>query len=341
MKKIYKKQKRSNSVRFLNSFNEYSKLCYPKAGLIQIASLFIDSIWCYAIYGAYPNNYFEYKFAEKRHDLRKYIVTRRHARHFIYTVNGNEVNMKFRDKSKFNTIFSSFIHREWIDMKSADIESFKGLISRHEKIFVKPSNGMFGADTLVINSSEIKSVNELYEQYSGRDVLFEEYITACNEISELHPASLNTIKVHTFNNNGKVTFINAVLRIGQSGAIVDNIHGSVGMMADIDLNRGVIISKAISLNGNTYSFHPDSGKQIVGMEIPNWDKIKSLVAELSKVVPETPFVGWDIAIMLNGCLEVIEGNDRPDFTSMQMPTGHGILPFIDRLKSDFFGKGKD
>jgi hypothetical protein len=325
-------------VHFVDTFNEYFNLCYPKAGLIKKAFLFTDSLWCFAIYGAYSNNYFEYKFAEKRHELRKDIVTRRHARHFIYTVNGNKVNMDFRDKSKFNTIFSSYIHRDWIDMKSADIESFKNFISKHEKIFVKPSNGMFGADTLVINSSEIKSVNELYEQYSGRDVLFEEHITACKEISELHPASLNTIKVHTFNNNGKVTFINAVLRIGQSGAIVDNIHGSVGMAADIDLEHGVIISKAANLNGNVYSYHPDTGKQIIGMEIPAWDKIKALVAELSNVVSKTPFVGWDIAIMPDERLELIEGNDRPDFTTIQVPTGRGVLPFINELMNSYLKK---
>ena len=57
----------------------------------------------------------------------------------------------------------------------------------------------------------------------------------------------------------------------------------------------------------TFATHPLSGTPIVGFRVPYYDRVIAFVDELSREIPEVPYVGWDVAIAPDGPV-VIEGN---------------------------------
>lgn len=48
-------------------------------------------------------------------------------------------------------------------------------------------------------------------------------------------------------------------------------------------------------------------------------------------------VGWDVAILLNGCLELIEGNHSPGMNIVQAPAKHGVHKRFASMLLDYYG----
>lgn len=48
--------------------------------------------------------------------------------------------------------------------------------------------------------------------------------------------------------------------------------------------------------GNRYVVHPDTKKPTVGFSIPQWEMAVDLSLKLSLVVPESVYIGWDLAL---------------------------------------------
>ena len=52
---------------------------------------------------------------------------------------------------------------------------------------------------------------------------------------------------------------------------------------------------------------------------PYWDKVLDAVTRASKISNKVRYVGWDIAILENGEVSIIEGNCSSDPDITQMP----------------------
>ena len=70
--------------------------------------------------------------------------------------------------------------------------------------------------------------------------------------------------------------------------------------------------------------HPDSGQPILGTQVPNWPEIARIALEASRIVPEIPLTGWDIAPVDGGAV-LVELNETPDFRLHQIADRRGIL----------------
>ena len=99
--------------------------------------------------------------------------------------------------------------------------------------------------------------------------------------------------------------------------IVDNFHKD-GMVCDIDLETGTIVTDAIDRSGTTYTKHPRSGYEFKGFQIPHWDKVLKLAEDAIRVQPGVNYVGWDIAVCPDKAV-IIEGNSAPDLVLIQAP----------------------
>ena len=76
-------------------------------------------------------------------------------------------------------------------------------------------------------------------------------------------------------------------------------------------------------NGLSVIFHPDSGCQILGMQIPRWDELRALGLELAAVLPEQKYISWDFALTDDGWV-VVEGNCAGQFVCPQLTTLQGL-----------------
>ena len=119
-----------------------------------------------------------------------------------------------------------------------------------------------------------------------------------------------------------------MLRTGRKGSHVDN-WGAGGIGYDFDIETGICVGYGRDKKNRPYIFHPDSGVQMVGFKLPNYEVLKKTIIEMSQLVPAARFVGFDIAITQEG-YELVE---------MNCPGGHDFLqafgkPYGDILKKE-------
>ena len=75
------------------------------------------------------------------------------------------------------------------------------------------------------------------------------------------------------------------------------------------------------LNGYAYR-DPDTGKKIIGFQLPEWPQLIDTAKELARMLPEHPFIGWDFAHTDEGWV-LIEGNRKSQFVGPQISEDKG------------------
>ena len=105
-----------------------------------------------------------------------------------------------------------------------------------------------------------------------------------------------------------------------AGADLDNF-GQGGIQTTV-YDDGVCRYGAFNKAGDKYVIHPQTGVSIVGFVVPLYDEAIALAVELAPIVPEVPYVGWDIAITPERPV-VIEGNYNTGVFQMK-PSLSGI-----------------
>ena len=226
--------------------------------------------------------------------------------YFLRKYAGNEMREVHEDKEQFTEVFADKLGRMcWSNKEGATFESFEKLFESSPKLFVKPLRGKMGKGIYTIDTKE-RDARECYDEImSGRRVMVETLITQHQVMAQFGCGSVNTIRVVTLYDNDKCNFLYAVMRIG-SDKLVDNFHKD-GLIAEVDLKTGVIISNGYSLSCQEYTEDMFTGKTIKGTQIPYWDEVIALCTEAATRMKEVGVTGWDVAITENGPI-LVEGN---------------------------------
>lgn len=231
--------------------------------------------------------------------------------------------------------FSRFVHRQWHDVSSMSVGDFNSFLSSNDCI-VKPCFGTHGRGVSLVRLDEKHNWHGLYDYCCENNFLVEERLRACKEIEDFHPQSLNTIRVYSISKDGRCELVAAELRIGVGDSVIDNASAG-GIVAAIDLETGNIIGDGADKAGNRYKAHPDTGKVFKGFVIPNWQKVVDTCKEMSAVVPEMVFGGWDICVLPNGNVEMMEVNSYPNVSGLQTAYRKGLKPRFSALGKEVLG----
>lgn len=266
--------------------------------------IFVDMIWCSLRYQAGYMDYHEFEFYLLSGKQRKTYITGGINNSIIKKYNDKAHWYKLRDKAIFNLIFKKFVKREWIDLKESSIAEFKEFLKNKKQVIVKPVDEYAGKGIEVINVSD--NIEELYQTLKQNDqCLVEELIIQHEEMSKLYPKSINSLRIITFNNKNDVNVLQTVLKIG-NGGFIDNFAAG-GMYTFVD-EKGIVSSPAFDKNGSIFESHPITNTQIVGFKVPMFEEIKKIVCEAASLIPEIGFIGWDVAVSVDGPV-IIEGNE--------------------------------
>jgi hypothetical protein len=186
---------------------------------------------------------------------------------------------------------------------------------------------MSGAGIRKYVASEIDDYETLHAELLGNEqFLVEQFLEQHPVMAALCPTSVNSLRMITFRDGDTVHVLEAVLRMG-NGADVDN-YGRGGMYTVIDEVTGVAGFGAFDKYANTFDVHPATGTPIVGFRVPLYDEVLTLLDRVARVVPEIPYVGWDVAIAPDRPV-IIEGNYNTGVFQMKPSiTGSkiGLLP---------------
>ncbi len=166
-----------------------------------------------------------------------------------------------------------------------------------------------------ISNEQEYSPDELFRMLQDESQggwLLEEFIVQHPVLSALNPRSINTVRMYVFqDSNGKISVPGAFLRIGREDSLTDNSTGG-GLVSKIDFSTGTLQQTCEwSPEMNYMPQHPDHKARIEGVVVPFWQDAVTLGKKTLSVLPQTRFVGLDIAITPEGPL-MVEVNVQPD-----------------------------
>ena len=164
---------------------------------------------------------------------------------------------------------------------------------------------------------------QLYDLHDGYDLLTKKKLTQilsslsdnyvaqeCIKplpiLSQIYSQSINTFRVISYIWNSQFIIAPIGLRIGRNGSKVDNIHAGGIMIAVHD--DGSLEEYALSVTGERFYKHPDTGTVFKDIKFDFIDRIKEAAIALHKRIPELGIISWDLTIDKNGNLVLIESN---------------------------------
>jgi len=286
-----------------------------------------DMVWCSLRYQAGYLDYQEFEFYSLNAAERRTWITTGKSNSIVVRYNQRAFRQEFSDKVAFNTRFAPYLGRAWIDLRTASPDDLRRFIAQHGRVMAKPHDGMGGAGIHSIEPRDVGEVRDLHARLSASgQYLVESFISQDPAMASLSETSVNSLRVITFFDGATVHVLEAVLRMGNGGD-VDN-YGRGGMYTVLDEKSGIAPFAAFDQDSNIFTAHPSTGTRIVGFRVPRYDDVLTLLDEVARIVPEIPYVGWDVAIGVDGPL-IIEGNYNTGVFQMKPSiTGSkiGLLP---------------
>ena len=296
---------------------------YSREGAIKKARLplFFDMLYSELSTGSDAHNYYMFGFEKQTKQERREWITNHINAHTAARHSGKDIWELFEDKAKFNARFKDYVKRRWLDTRVSSTEQIFEFIKSLDRVIVKPLNLSAGEGIFLLLAEDTDNISQLLSNVrEGHHCLLEEVKENVAELKALNPTSLNTIRVVTcLNSKGELHFLCTVLRMGSTDSCIDNSIGG-GVTSYIDIGTGCLCSPAVDRKRQSFERHPHTGIELIGYQIPHWNKVLEFARKVAYVEPQAHYVGWDIALCSDG-LELIEGN---------IPPGEGIIQACDQ-----------
>ena len=181
-------------------------------------------------------------------------------------------------------------------------------------------------DGFTLNGSEFDRRELAAELADVHDHLLTEFVEQAPYADELYPDAANTIRLVTMRDpDSDEAFVGAAIhRVGtDDSAPMDNWTAG-GLSAPIDRETGRMGTAIAYPAGEElvrHDFHPDTGAQIDGATVTEWESIRERVLEIADALHYVSYAGWDLIVTEDG-FRIIEANNYPGVKSIQV---HGPL----------------
>lgn len=241
------------------------------------------------------------------------------------------------------TLFAVIEHGRFIanDLESKAALSLDALLRQVDKVAIKPRTGSggigFAAASLkngVLHLNEAPA--ESKAPFQSGAYLVSQFVSQSTYAANLFSRTTNTLRVCTmWDHEREEPFVAfAVQRIGTSTSFPVDNWGAGGLSADVDIETGVLGRAATKPKLGKpvwHDVHPETGAQIAGVQIPNWQAMTSELVKIAKRLPGMEYLGWDVAMTPDG-IAILEANNRTDVNLVQV---HRPLLLNKRI-SDFY-----
>jgi hypothetical protein len=208
-------------------------------------------------------------------------------------------------------------------------------------VFAKPVDGMYSLgcwsleefsaedDTLVSSDGSrvgLDAFRRYLEGRGSRGYLFQERLRPHPMLSEAWGDRLTTIRIFTLVSERGPEIFRTVCKVCANGNIADNFWRAGNILGAIDRDNGTIL-RAVSGTGDDQlerPEHPDTGRPIVGLQLPDWQATLDLCLAAASALPAIRTQSWDIALTSEGPV-LVEANFGGDLNLPQIAFGAGCL----------------
>lgn len=294
--------------------------------------------------GLTTNEYYEFEFEKRDEKFRKSFLGLNEQRYYLDYLNPIKYYSLARNKYLAHKMLENtgvrkselycYYQPEARYIESAENASdLAGVLSilngkDVQSCVIKTTESSHGDNVWVIKAIEYKENDAVLTRFDGETLLlssvlgkealiFERVVKQTGQFAAFNASSVNTVRfMTTLYPDGSAKVIATFVKIGRAGKCVDNAGGGGNVDVCVDTETGEI-KYAIQYDGwrniKDIEKHPDSGSQLNGVIIENWDAIKAEVIKFQQAFPYCKAAGWDIAITDEGPV-VIEVNDFWDRT---------------------------
>lgn len=319
-------------------------LRYPAKNLYQRIKILFDYLNLHKTKGLNMDEYYEFEFEKRSKEFRKNFLGRTEQGFYLRTLNPIKYYTLARNKYLAHRMLENtgvrkstlycYYQTEGKVYDSNDVASniqdvIRILRSKDvQQCVIKSTETSHGEGVIVVKNIEyleddcnlyyFNGKKELLSNILGNyPLLFEGLVQQTKQFAQLNESSVNTVRFMTaLYPNGEAKIIATFIKIGRAGKCVDNAGDGGNVDVCVDTETGEI-KYAIQYDGwrkiKDIESHPDSGNQLNGIVIENWEKIKADVIKFQQAFPYCKAAGWDIAITDEGPV-VIEVNDSWDRT---------------------------
>ena len=274
-------------------------------------------------------DYFYLRFFALDDDQRDTYIGTGRLHDFHVALNDRRYIRFLRSKLLFYDCFRPMMRRECVNLKDLSDEQFAAWATEHTAFIAKPSLGVVGRGVrlVTVDVENVLSLRILLLK-QGLDMA-EELIIQHEDLKHLNPSSVNTVRLMTVYEEGRVDIIGAILRIGV-GKVIDNFAAG-GIAAPLDVNTGIVSGPGIYKDfwKEPCENHPLTHESVEGFCVPYWQQVLELGRQAAMVEPHVRTVGWDIAITSSGPV-LVEGNDNWDEVIWELCMGHGGMSIVRR-----------
>ena len=218
------------------------------------------------------------------------------------------------------------------DNHSLKISDALRLLEENVEHIVKPSLSSGGSkvgrcfrqnDKILLNGSAY-SFNDFTKIY-GFNFTIQEKLKQSSIVGQIHPESINTLRLVTLRWNDKIHYLMGFLRAG-SGAVVNDNASTGGICVGLS-ETGILNSYAVDKTGKVMHVHPTTGFDFQNniVQMPNFEKFKEFVISLHMDVLHHHLVSWDIAVGTDQLPVFIEHNFAGQFWIYQFATGKPLF----------------
>jgi hypothetical protein len=199
------------------------------------------------------------------------------------------------------------------------------------------------ADVLQLRKSEptpvedfVREVWEFRGTSSNDGHIFQELLRPHPELLDLCGPGIGGLRVITQLEKDGPRITHTTWKIVTGGNIADNFWREGNMVGHVDPLTGEVlrIVRGTGIHIQVVTEHPDTGKNLLGVTLPDWEEMRNLVLECSALVPKVRLQGWDIALCDRGPV-IVEANAGTGFRLHQLSSGKGLMTpefrkFLDR-----------
>ena len=287
--------------------------------LREYRELLIDLIYTRNVLDFKMWEYFSYGLQERTIRERLDFISNKDILHYYKVLNSKNLGTKWTTYVRYKDYYKRDVIRVRGEEDKAALAEFS---ARHPRFLIKTVGSSMGKGVRIVETKDY--ANALYAAIAApKTVLCEELIVQSKEFRQIHPASVNTVRVFTYFNGKTTTIVGSFMRAGRGSAVVDNA-GAGGVLTYVDCQTGIVLTDAADEMGNQYATHPDTGFVFKGFQIPRWEELVAMLKKMAPKWPEVPMVGWDIALSEEKGWQIIEGNQMGQLNLLQIPTKKGL-----------------
>lgn len=269
-----------------------------------------------ASYGFSADEYFLLQLQGKPDDqIADYISDYEHVE-IVERMNKARNQATFDDKAMTYRHFGKYYRRKCVfaEPSAKGAEAIRSFAGKYGDFIAKPIEKAGGSGIEIVHGNHPDELDTIIEKLLKKyqyGLFVEELIGQADSMKELHPSSVNTVRIPTIRVSEKETVIfHPFLRVGRGSSVVDNA-GAGGIICALDAKSGTVIAARDEV-GNEYPVHPETGVKLIGFVVPQLQSAVQTAKELAQVIPSNRYTGWDLALTKNGWI-MVEGNARGQF----------------------------